>query len=136
MSIFFKCIRYLVVFFLLVGIVSFSTSCFFDDDSDDDEIRIYLVESTAGDDITGLYVVPNPQGEAGNWGNNIINNYEILQSYGWKMYKFSPGTYDIQVVHNGAGSPYKEYEARGENGQGIKFDLDGGLLFRTIFTFD
>lgn len=131
-----KGIRLLAVLCIFAIVVSFSTSCFFDDDSDNDEIRIYLVESTAGDDITGLYVVSNPRGEAGSWGTNIINNYEILQTYGWKMYKFSPGTYDIQVVHNGAGSPYKEYKTRGEKGQGIKFDLDGGLLFRTIFTFD
>lgn len=131
-----KGIRILVVLCIFAIVVSFSTSCFFDDDSDSEEIRIYLVESSVADDITGLYVVPNPQGETGNWGNNIINNYQILQDYGWKMYKFSPGTYDIKILHNGGGSPYVEYETRGVHRQGIKFDLDGGLLFRTTFTFN
>ena len=133
-----KGIRILIVLCMIAAVVSFSTSCFFDDDSDSEEIRIYLAESTVADDITGLYVVQSPQGASGNWGNNIINNYQVLQDYGWKMYTFSPGTYDIKIEHNGShtANPYYEYSVKGLNKQGIKYDLDSGYLFRTTFTFN
>lgn len=131
-----RCIRYMLVLLLAMTVFSFATACFFDDDSDSEEVRIYLEEDGSGV-FTGLYVVKSPQGLYGNWGPNLISSYQILQSYGWKMYKFEPGTYDIMLLHNASSttSPYKDYTKKAENRQGVKYSNNGTLIFTTTFTF-
>lgn len=105
------------------------------------ECRIYLEEDYPNY-FTALYVVESPQGSNGNWGANILNNYEILEGYGWKMYRFDPGEYDIRVEwdipqgYTGSTS----FEDTGQlilDGHGIRYSCDpDGDLFITSFWFD
>ena len=111
------------------------------DDKSSAECRIYL-EEEAPNYFTALYIVPSPQGKNSNWGSNIVNDYEILQSYGWKMYKFSPGTYDIKLKwavpddYTGSAS-FEEYDQAASDKEGKQYcAADNGALFITTFIFE
>lgn len=122
-------------------------SCDFNESEDkDDECRIYIEDSSSSYDdyyIYGLYVAKSPNGNNGNWGDNIYDDYEILESRGWRMYRFAPGTYDLRVDHwsyTFNEDPYdtslREYSETCRDGEGIKYEIDGnGNLFITEFTF-
>ncbi len=133
---FIKRLLFLAVAVLLCGALF---SCFGDDESSDSgECRIYLEDNYSR--MVDLYAVPSPQGEQGNWGSSIINNYTILQGYGWKKYTFAPGTYDIKLTYYGSGYVFKtftDYTMQGDDGEGVKYEVDSdGDLFITTFTFD
>jgi len=106
-----------------------------------EECRIYLEEDSPNY-FTALYVVENPNGEYGDWGSNILDDYEILEPYGWKMYRFSPGSWDIRVEwyipqdYTGSTS-YQETDYLLSDGRGRKYNCDSdGNLYLTYFYFD
>jgi hypothetical protein len=128
-----------IIKLLAIILLSLSLSGFLcENKEEDEESRLYLEEDSPNY-FTELYVVPSPQGSSGNWGSNIVGNYEILSGYGWKKYTFDPGTYDIKIqMHiTKYSSPHTEYGQIATDGHGRKFEADpDGDLWMTDFAFE
>jgi hypothetical protein len=126
-----------LVLFALVG-AALWTAC--DGGASAPECRVYLAEE-APNSFTEIHIVASPAGENGNWGPNLINDYEELSSHPYLMYRLEPGTYDIRaVMANDAWGGDGAYEKLGVNlgdHEGVKYTAGSdGYFFTTSFTFD
>ncbi len=115
------------------------TSC---EDDGSPECRVYLEEESPNY-FKEVYIVESPAGSNGNWGSNLINDYETLENYDYKMYKLSPGTYDVRLVYSydkwnsGEDGVYEDFDQTADDGEGMKFNASSkGYFYITTFNFD
>lgn len=123
---------YCIVLFLLIFLVSCEPYV--------PESRIYLEDDTSNS-FTAVYIVESPNGSNGDWGQNLINDYEVLEEYDWKMYVLDPGTYDIKLEYeydtwtDTAGETERLGVSLGDE-EGVKYHCsNSGYFFTTTFTF-
>ena len=126
--------RLLTATILLTGAFLF-TSC---GSGSDPHCRIYLVSDNTGT-IDSLKVVDSPA--SGNWGPNLLNEpAEYLEEHPtWRVFRFAAGrTVDHQLIYTiGARTEtYEEQNGTCRDGQGMKYDLNGGGMYCTTFNFD
>ncbi|MBN2494886.1 MAG: hypothetical protein JXR96_09880 [Deltaproteobacteria bacterium] len=108
--------------------------------SDGPESRVYLEEESPNS-FTAFYLVESPAGENGDWGPNIVGDYETMEEYSWKMFRFEPGVYDVRlewvVEYSDWGTTQEDLGKEFSDQHGMKYNAsDSGLLFSTSFSFD
>lgn len=106
--------------------------------SGDPHCRIYLVADSSGT-FDELHVVESPAD--GNWGPDLLlEPAEYLTDYpDWRIFRFPAGkNFDLRMPYTiGTRHEVKEVEDNScGDGKGVKYEISGGNLFTTYFTFE
>ena len=104
----------------------------------DAECRIYLTSDATGS-FSSLHVVDSPAHN--NWGPNLVNEpAEYLSEHPhWRVFRFKAGRvldYKVEYTISGKNRSSQKEGAACDDGAGKKYDIDGGYLFTTNFSFD
>lgn len=106
-------------------------------DSGDPHCRVYLVSDSTGS-FDALHVVESPAN--GSWGPDLLKEpAEYLSDHPtWRVFRFPAGkNFDLKMPYTiGTRQETKLVEDNScGDGKGVKYDIDGGYLFTTYFTF-